>query len=114
MGNADSYFGRLIGELQRRRVLRTAALYIVAAWLSMQVADVVFPALGISERALRFVLFGAILGFPVALVFGWFYDLGAYGIRRTESADAGASGGAQALRRTRIRRTARRDRCRDK
>ena len=100
VGNTDSYFGRLIGELQRRRVLRTAALYIVGAWLTMQVADVVFPALGISDRALRFVLFGAILGFPVALVFGWFYDLGAQGIRRTEAADVDASGGPQALRRT--------------
>jgi TolB-like protein/Tfp pilus assembly protein PilF len=66
----------------------------------MQVADVVFPALGISERALRFVLFGAILGFPVALVFGWFYDIGAQGIRRTEAGDVGVSGGARALRRT--------------
>ena len=100
VGNTDSYFGKIIGELQRRRVLRTAALYIVAAWLAMQVADVVFPALGISDRALRFVLFGAILGFPVALVFGWFYDIGTHGIRRTESADVDASGGAQALRRT--------------
>ncbi len=100
VGNTDSYIGRLIGELQRRRVLRTAALYIVAAWLAMQIADVVFPALGISERALRFVLFGAIFGFPVALVFGWFYDIGAHGIRRTEAADVDASGGAQALRRT--------------
>ena len=67
VGNTDSYFGKIIGELQRRRVLRTAALYIVAAWLAMQVADVVFPALGISDRALRFVLFGAILGFPLCL-----------------------------------------------
>lgn len=66
----------------------------------MQVADFVFPALGISELALRFVLFGAILGFPVALVFGWFYDISAQGIRRTEAVDADASGGAQALRRT--------------
>ncbi|MGI9235244.1 MAG: hypothetical protein ACR2RD_16550 [Woeseiaceae bacterium] len=100
-GNTDdSYFGRLIGELQRRRVLRTAALYIVGAWLAMQVADVVFPALGISELAMRFVLFGAILGFPVALVFGWFYDLSAQGIRRTEAADVDASRGPQVLRRT--------------
>lgn len=97
-GNSDSFFGRLIGELQRRRVLRTAALYIVGAWLVMQVADVVFPALGISDQALRFVLFGAVFGFPVALVFGWFYDVGAHGIRRTKAADAPA--GAQALRRT--------------
>jgi TolB-like protein/thioredoxin-like negative regulator of GroEL len=100
VGNANSYFGQLIGELQRRRVLRTAALYIVGAWLALQVADVVFPALGISEKALRFVLFGAVLGFPVALVFGWFYDIGTHGIRRTKAADVDASGGAQTLRRT--------------
>jgi len=53
----------------------------------MQVDDV-FPAKGISERALRFVLFGAILGFPVALVFGWFYDLGGKKFeKKTDSAD---------------------------
>ena len=98
--NTDSVFGRLISELQRRRVFRTAALYIVGAWLVMQVADVVFPALGIPERALRFVLFGAIFGFPVAVVFGWFYDVSMHGIRRTEAVDPDAPGGTRSLRGT--------------
>ena len=52
----------------------------------MQVADVVFPALDIPERAIRYVLIAAVLGFPAALVFGWFFDISADGIRRTAPA----------------------------
>lgn len=55
----------------------------------MQVADVVFPALDIPERAIRYVLIAAVLGFPAALVFGWFFDIGANGIRRTAPAGPG-------------------------
>ncbi len=90
---------RLIREMRRRRVFRTAALYIVGAWLVMQVADVVFPALDIPERAMRYVLAAALLGFPVALVIGWFYELGAHGIRRTSPAGPGEQKATQALRR---------------
>ena len=53
---------RLFIEMRRRRVFRTAALYIVGTWLVLQVADVVFPALDIPERAVRYVLLGAVLG----------------------------------------------------
>lgn len=81
----------LIKELRRRRVFRTAALYIVGAWLVMQVADVVFPALDIPERSIRYVLYAAVLGFPAALIFGWFFDIGADGIRRTPPAGPGDS-----------------------
>jgi len=89
---------RLISELQRRRVLRTAALYVVGAWLVMQVGDVVFPALDIPERSLRYVLFGALLGFPAVIVFGWFFDVGAHGISRTRPAGPDDSGEPQPLR----------------
>jgi len=91
---------RLIAELRRRRVFRTAALYIVSTWLLLQVADVVFPALDIPERAIRFLLFAALLGFPAALVFGWFYDVGVHGIRRTGPADPSGEPVSLALRRT--------------
>ena len=91
---------RLISELQRRRVFRTAALYIVGAWLLLQVADVVFPALDVPERAVRYVLFGALLGFPAVLVFGWFFDVSAHGISRTHAAGPDEVPAPQALRRT--------------
>jgi TolB-like protein len=90
---------RLFIELRRRRVFRTAALYIVGAWLVLQVADVVFPALDIPERAVRYVLFGAVFGFPAVLVFGWFFDIGAEGISRTQPAGPGEAAASLPLRR---------------
>jgi TolB-like protein/Tfp pilus assembly protein PilF len=83
-----------VHELRRRRVLRTAALYVIGAWLALQIADVVFPGFGIPETAIRVLVWTAVAGFPVALVFGWFFDIGRSGIRRT--LPAGAAGAEQA------------------
>ena len=66
----------------------------------MQIADVVFPALDIPERAIRYVLLGAMLGFPAAVIFGWFYDITANGIRRTGPAGPEELDSAQPLRRS--------------
>jgi TolB-like protein len=83
--------GSLFSELRRRRVLRTLALYILSAWGLMQVADVMLPALSLPESTIRYVLLAAIAGFPVALVFGWFFDVTADGIRRTPALAAADS-----------------------
>jgi TolB-like protein/Tfp pilus assembly protein PilF len=72
-------------ELRRRRVFRVAGLYVVGVWLVMQVADIVFPAWDIPDAAIRVLLWAALLGFPVALVFGWIFQLTPEGIRRTSS-----------------------------
>ncbi len=72
-----------IHETQRRGVFKIAVLYIICAWLMMQVADVFFPAWDIPDAALRSLLMAAILGFPVVLVFGWMYDVSMQGIQRT-------------------------------
>jgi tetratricopeptide (TPR) repeat protein len=74
--------GQFIGEIRRRRVLSTAALYIIAAWVAIQVADLAIDA-GIIRWSLRNVFVAAFLGFPVALVVGWFYDVTRHGIART-------------------------------
>jgi TolB-like protein/Flp pilus assembly protein TadD len=66
--------------------MRVAAIYVAAAWAIMQFSDIVLPALGLPETAVRFVLLALALGLPVALVFGWRYDLTSDGIRRTASA----------------------------
>jgi len=87
-------------ELRRRRVFQTAAYYVVGTWLVLQVADVVFPALDISERAIRYILVGALLGFPAVLVLGWFYEIGAHGIRRTPPAGADELAAVRPLRRS--------------
>jgi TolB-like protein/Flp pilus assembly protein TadD len=70
-------------------VLRLAALYIVGAWVVLQVADLAFESWDIASSALRYVWLGAILGFPIALIFGWRYDITTKGIVRTPPADAG-------------------------
>jgi TolB-like protein len=77
-------------ELRRRKVFRVAALYIIGAWVVLQVADLAFESWGIPSSALRYVWLGAILGFPVMLIFGWRYDITSQGIVRTPPADAGA------------------------
>ncbi|MDH3578570.1 MAG: hypothetical protein OEO71_12230 [Gammaproteobacteria bacterium] len=80
---------QLIKELRRRRVFRTAALYIVAAWIILQVASLAFPALDIPDSAIRFVWIGAFLGFPIAVVFGWRYQITTEGIEKTRPLAAG-------------------------
>ena len=81
----------VIHELRRRKVFRTAALYIIAAWVILQVADLGFPGLGIPDDAIRYVWVGAFLGFPLALVFGWVYQITSDGIVRTSPPGAGES-----------------------
>ncbi len=77
----------LLQELRRRKVFRLAALYIIGAWVVLQVADLAFESWGIASSALRYVWLGTTLGFPIALVFGWRYDITTNGIVRTPPAD---------------------------
>ena len=62
-------------EMRRRRVYRTAGLYIVGSWLIIQVADIFFPAWSIPETAIRYLIIAAAACFPIALLFGWRYDI---------------------------------------
>ena len=73
-------------EARRRRVFRIAAVYIVGAFVALQVADLAFPGLSIPDTAIRYVWIGAVLGFPFALFFGWRYDIVNGRILRTADA----------------------------
>jgi TolB-like protein/Flp pilus assembly protein TadD len=73
-------------DLRRRKIYRLIGIYVVSAWLAIQVASTFFPAWAIPDTALRFLIIAAAMGFPVALVFGWFFDITADGIVRTASA----------------------------
>ena len=79
---------QLIKELRRRRVFRVAGIYIVAAWVAVQVFSEAFPALDIPAEAIRFVWAGAMLFFPLVLTFGWFYDVTPAGIDAVPGAAA--------------------------
>ena len=76
-----------IGEMRRRHVFRVAGIYIVAGWVVIQVAGAAFPGIDVPEAAIRYVWLAVILGFPLAMVFGWRYDITAGGIVRTPPAE---------------------------
>jgi len=73
----------LLRETRRRKVFNTAALYVVGAWIVLQVTELALPALGIADYAIRFVWIAAFALFPLSLIFGWRYDITAEGVKRT-------------------------------
>ena len=99
MSSKGSPVSRFLREARRRRVFRTAGLYVVGAWVLLQLAEVLFPGFGIPDAAMRALLWALVLGFPVALVFGWLFDIGPEGIRRTLPEDAEAAAAELGLRR---------------
>src|SRR5438270_5550228 len=78
-----------LAELKRRKVHRVAIAYAVAGWLLIQIATQVFPFFEIPNWAVRLVVIVLVLGFPVALILSWIFDLTPQGIRRTEESDKG-------------------------
>jgi adenylate cyclase len=70
----------LFSELRRRNVLRMAILYLVAAWLIMQVTEVLMSLVGLPPWSGRAVIAILVIGFPITLVFSWFFELTTDGI----------------------------------
>jgi TolB-like protein/Flp pilus assembly protein TadD len=69
-------------ELQRRNVFRVAIAYLALAWLLIEVADTLFPAFGVPDWGLRFLVIILALGFLPALTLSWIYELTPEGIKR--------------------------------
>jgi len=80
--------GGFFEELKRRHVWRVAIAYAVVAWLLVQVATQVFPFFNIPDWTVRLVVVLIAIGFPVAVIFAWVYELTPEGIRRTAPADS--------------------------
>ena len=66
---------RFFAELKRRNVYRAAMLYGMGAWLLAQIATQIFPFFNVPNSAVRFVIVSLILGFPIAMVLSWIYEL---------------------------------------
>lgn len=84
----------LIQELQRRKVFQSVAAYLVAAWLVLQVIDVIGPALGINDRFMTVAVITLAIGLPLVALVSWFFELTAGGLRRETSTPTDASGDA--------------------
>jgi TolB-like protein/thioredoxin-like negative regulator of GroEL len=76
-------------HLRVRRVFGTVAIYAIGAWLVLQVAETVFPGLGVPDWAIRFVIIAALAGLPLAIVFAWAYQITPQGIVRSASSGNG-------------------------
>ena len=85
--NAKDFFA----ELRRRNVYKVAIAYAVVAWLLMQIATQVFPFLEIPNWAIRLVIMLIVIGFPIALVIAWAFELTPEGLKRTEDVDLSKS-----------------------
>src|SRR5438876_10800360 len=79
--------GNFFGELKRRNVYKVAVAYAVVGWLLIQVATQVFPFLDIPNWAIRLVILLTALGFPIALIIAWAFELTPEGLKRTEDVD---------------------------
>jgi TolB-like protein len=75
-------------ELKRRNVYKVAVAYAVVAWLLMQVASQIFPFFEIPNWVVRLVVLLLVIGFPIALIIAWAFEVTSEGIKRTEAADA--------------------------
>ncbi len=75
-----------IHELQRRKVVRVAIFYGLVSWIVIQLADVIFPALALPDWTVPLFIIIIILGFPLALILSWMFDLNPGGITRTDGA----------------------------
>ncbi len=66
---------KFLAELKRRNVYRAAVVYGMAAWLLAQIATQVFPFFEIPNWTVRFVVIALVLGFPIAMLLAWPYEL---------------------------------------
>jgi TolB-like protein/Flp pilus assembly protein TadD len=74
----DNFFA----ELKRRNVYKVAVAYAVVAWLLIQVTTQVFPFFGLPNWAVQMVVLAMVIGFPIALVLSWAFELTPDGIKR--------------------------------
>ena len=81
--NSRNFFA----ELKRRNVYKVAVAYAIVGWLLIQIATQVFPFFEIPNWAVRLVVLAIMIGFPIALVIAWAFELTPEGLKRTEDVD---------------------------
>jgi adenylate cyclase len=74
---------KFLQQLRDRGVIKVGLAYLVGAWLVLQLADVIFPALNLPDVAITLVLGIMVVGFPLALILSWAFDMTPDGIVRT-------------------------------
>ena len=83
--------GDLFAELKRRNVVRVGIAYLVVGWIVLQILDVIVEPLRLPDWTATLVIVLLAIGFPLALLFSWAYELTPQGVKTTAEADADAS-----------------------
>ena len=108
-------YQRFFAELKRRQVFRVMAIYGAASFALIEAADVIFPRLGFPDWTVTLFVWLCLLGFPLALILAWAFELTPDGLKLDSAVDrsqAGAPGAGRAV--TAARRMAREGRHRDR
>jgi len=82
---------RFLAQLRKRKVIRVGIVYVLVGWVLMQVGEVTFEALGLPPWALTLLIVIVLLGFPIALVLAWAFEVTPEGIRKDSAGAAGAA-----------------------
>ncbi len=83
--------GTIFSELKRRNVIRVALAYIVTAWLLLQVVDVVLNNIEAPDWVFQAILLILAIGFPIALIFAWAYEMTPEGLKKEKDVDRSKS-----------------------
>src|ERR1043166_985415 len=81
---SDNFFA----ELKRRNVYKVAVAYVVAGWALSQGIAQGFPIFDVPNWVVRLIVVLILIGFPLALIFAWAFEITPEGVKRTEEADA--------------------------
>jgi len=84
----ESALRRFWDELRRRGVIRAAVVYALVGWVVIEVASTVLPPLNLPDWSVKLVIVLVALGFPIAVIMGWVFDVGPRGLTRTAPATA--------------------------
>lgn len=79
---ASSKFAHLLNEFRNRKVCRSLLIYSIVIWLIFQISEIVVPALAMPDWVVSFIVVLGMLGFPIAAVLSWIFDITPEGVVR--------------------------------
>lgn len=84
MSDKNSNLGQFWQELKRRKVIKVIAMYAATAFIIMEAGDIMLPRLGLPDWTVTFIIILLIVGFPIAIILSWIFDVTPEGIKKTE------------------------------
>jgi tetratricopeptide (TPR) repeat protein len=87
MSDTSNRLSRFWEELKRRKVIKVIAIYAATAFIIIEAGDIMLPRLGLPDWTVTFIIILLIIGFPLAVIFSWIFDITPEGLKKTEPAN---------------------------